>query len=432
MSGSPKTVPSLPPPAMDDSTKVAFAMVGLPARGKSFIARKIARYLSWLGYRARVFNVGGYRRREIGERMTHAFFDPDHEEAQQARLEVALRALDDMCHWLRGEGEVAVYDATNSTRARRRLIAERCARERIELVFIETICETPALIEEAIRATKLHSPDYAGLDPEEAARDFRMRIAHYRRAYEPLGDEELSWVKLVEDRQLVINRVDGEIPSRVVRLLMSLRHRTARTIWLTRHGESISNLDDRIGGDAPLSERGRAFARGLAAHFSSAAERPALVWTSTLGRTIETAAPLGIEPVCLRALDEIDVGICDGMRYVDVEREMPDEYRARCRDKLRYRYPRGESYLDVIARIEPVVIELERDDVPLLIVGHQAALRVLYGYFAGHPAEACPHLDIPLHHLIELRPTPQGHAETRHALGPLVAGPAVDEGPEMR
>lgn len=31
----------------------------------------------------------------------------------------------------------------------------------------------------------------------------------------------------------------------------------------------------------------------------------------------------------------------------------------------------GESYLDVIARLEPVVLEMERLQEPLLIVGHQ-------------------------------------------------------------
>ena len=32
---------------------------------------------------------------------------------------------------------------------------------------------------------------------------------------------------------------------------------------------------------------------------------------------------------------------------------------------------RGESYLDVIARIEPIIMEMERHREPLLIVGHQ-------------------------------------------------------------
>jgi hypothetical protein len=53
-----------------------------------------------------------------------------------------------------------------------------------------------------------------------------------------------------------------------------------------------------------------------------------------------------------RALREIDVGICDGLTYDQVKVRFPEEYRARMQDKLKYRYPRGESYLDVIARLE--------------------------------------------------------------------------------
>ena len=44
-----------------DSSTLAIVMVGLPARGKTYIARKVARYLSWLGYSTHVFNVGGYQ-----------------------------------------------------------------------------------------------------------------------------------------------------------------------------------------------------------------------------------------------------------------------------------------------------------------------------------------------------------------------------------
>lgn len=49
----------------------------------------------------------------------------------------------------------------------------------------------------------------------------------------------------------------------------------------------------------------------------------------------------------------------------------PEEYAAREKDKLRYRYPRGESYLDIIARLEPVIFEMERQKAPLLIIAHQ-------------------------------------------------------------
>merc|ERR1719291_892761 len=46
-----------------DVSKLILVMVGLPARGKTFISRKIARYLTWLGQRVRTFNIGQYRRK---------------------------------------------------------------------------------------------------------------------------------------------------------------------------------------------------------------------------------------------------------------------------------------------------------------------------------------------------------------------------------
>lgn len=50
----------------------------------------------------------------------------------------------------------------------------------------------------------------------------------------------------------------------------------------------------------------------------------------------------------------------EGMTYEEIERQMPAEFAARKVDKLSYRYPRGESYLDLIQRLEPVVTEVER------------------------------------------------------------------------
>src|SRR5882672_1552221 len=101
-------------------------MVGLPARGKTYTARKVARYLAWLGHAARVFNVGSYRRERVGAGQPHAFFDPDNVEGSAARRELALGALDDMLAWLGGDGEVALYDATNSTRERRAFVRDAC------------------------------------------------------------------------------------------------------------------------------------------------------------------------------------------------------------------------------------------------------------------------------------------------------------------
>jgi len=43
-----------------------------------------------------------------------------------------------------------------------------------------------------------------------------------------------------------------------------------------------------------------------------------------------------------------------------------------------YRYPRGESYFDILSRLDPLVHEMESYHEPVLIVSHQAVLRVRY------------------------------------------------------
>lgn len=48
----------------------------------------------------------------------------------------------------------------------------------------------------------------------------------------------------------------------------------------------------------------------------------------------------------------------------------PDDFANRDEDKFNYRYRGGESYRDVVVRLEPVIMELERQE-NILIIGHQ-------------------------------------------------------------
>ncbi|MGD0674674.1 MAG: 6-phosphofructo-2-kinase/fructose-2,6-bisphosphatase [Polyangiaceae bacterium] len=401
----------MPPTAL--SPKIAFVMVGLPARGKTFTARKVARYLSWLGYKTRVYNVGSYRRARLGSYQPHSFFDPRNEPGHSARRAVALAALDDLLAFLAEGGEVAIYDATNNTRDRRALVRSRCAEQGVDVVFVESICNDPEIVEANIRANKARSPDYEGVPEEEAVDDFRMRIAHYRRGYEEVEEDEGAFVKIIDvGRRMSLHRVHGYLLTRVVHFLLNL-HVQPRVIWMTRHGESAFNMIGRIGGDAPLSDAGRAYAEqlGLAARERMGSEL--VVWTSTLRRTIETAEALHVPFRAWRALDEIDAGVCDGMTYSEIAEVMPHEFEARAADKFRYRYPRGESYQDVIQRLEPVIFELERERSPLLVIGHQAVLRALYAYIMDRPPQECPFVSIPLHTILELEPAAYGCEERR-------------------
>ncbi|XP_059660892.1 6-phosphofructo-2-kinase/fructose-2,6-bisphosphatase isoform X1 [Cornus florida] len=405
-----------------EDSHLAIVLVGLPARGKTFTAAKLTRYLRWLGHETKHFNVGKYRRLKHGANQTADFFRGDNPEGIEARNEVAALAMDDMIAWMQEGGQVGIFDATNSTRKRRNMLM-KMAEGKCKIIFLETLCNDKQIIERNIRLKIQQSPDYAEEPDFEAGyQDFKNRLDYYEKVYEPV--EEGSYIKMIDmvsgqGGQIQVNNISGYLPGRIVFFLVNT-HLTPRPILLTRHGESRDNVRGRIGGDPVLSDTGEVYAKKLANFVEKRlkTERAASIWTSTLQRTILTANTIvGFPKIQWRALDEINAGVCDGMTYEEIKKNMPEEYnRSRNKDKLRYRYPRGESYLDVIQRLEPVIIELERQRAPVVVISHQAVLRALYAYFADRPLQEIPHIEMPLHTIIEIQMGVTGVQEKRYKL----------------
>ncbi|KAG1696418.1 hypothetical protein DVH05_018550 [Phytophthora capsici] len=401
-------------PQQRSGGKLIIFLVGLPGRGKTYIGHILARHLTWMGHQSRTFNTGEYRRRLIGSNVNHAFWDPFNEESFQIRSDLSKKCLEDSIAALESNDcDCVIFDATNVTRKRRQmLLNEVHQRYKCEMMFIESVCDDPDLIASSINEMKLNSADYAGQTMEEAAADYNNRINHYQSLYEPLAAdlEGAPFIKIIDvGRQIFCNQVYGYLQSRIMFLMANLNLKP-RPIWLSRHGESMYNTQKRIGGDAPLSPLGVQYAEQLDRFIDAYYPTPdteLAVWTSTMlrtGMTVERIAARGRSIVKWKQLDEIDAGICDGMTYEQVAEEMPEEYLARKNNKLHYRYPRGESYQDVIHRLEPVITELMRMDQPVLIVAHQAILRVLYAYLTNKNPYECPTLNIPLHVVIQVTP----------------------------
>lgn len=106
---------------------------------------------------------------------------------------------------------------------------------------------------------------------EDVLADFMLRIEHYQERYEPLDEEresDLSFMKIYNTgEKVLVHKHEGHIQSRIVYYLMNI-HIVPRTIYLTRHGESLMNLQGRIGGDSDLTERGREYAIALAEYIA--------------------------------------------------------------------------------------------------------------------------------------------------------------------
>ncbi|KAI9300309.1 6-phosphofructo-2-kinase-domain-containing protein [Cunninghamella echinulata] len=449
-------------------SKLAIIMVGLPARGKSYIVKKLRRYLNWLQYETRVFNVGNTRRDHKTPDVDQSakFFDPDNKDMKKVRDELAMNVLEQLIDWLKKNtrASVAIHDATNSTIDRRKLLIDRLRKEpSIKILILESVCTDQKVLERNFRL-KLLGPDYKDKDPQEALADFRSRVANYERAYEPVGDWEeennLEYCKMINvGKKVVAYNISGYLSGQCIFYLMNF-NLSERQIFVTRHGQSTDNLEDRIGGDASLTPLGRKFAKALekfiskqrrefayelaktqyeqdielgnygpstssdsdddktaeeivAARAKSNYQSQFTVWTSMLKRSMETAENFNVEEYDIkniRFLNEINSGSREGMTYDEIRQQYPEEFKDRQANKLYYRYPGmgGESYIDVIQRLQSMIIELERMTQSCLIITHRVVLRIMLGYLLDWSREEMPHMLVPLHSVYELRPKPYG------------------------
>ena len=84
-----------------NSERLVLVLVGLPARGKSFLGRKLTGFLNWHGVPCKVFNVGKYRRQVADPNESSSdFFDASNRHASALREKAAELALQDMLRWL--------------------------------------------------------------------------------------------------------------------------------------------------------------------------------------------------------------------------------------------------------------------------------------------------------------------------------------------
>ncbi|KAL2207479.1 bifunctional 6-phosphofructo-2-kinase/fructose-2,6-bisphosphate 2-phosphatase [Sarocladium strictum] len=422
------------------SGRIAIAMVGPPARGKTHICVSVARYLQWLGVKTRIFHLGDYRRATIGPggSVPEDYFFPNASPTSVIlRQKILKKCREDIYAWLNHEnGQVAIYDAVNPTISGRRSLAKEFAKHDVQTLFIESFVDDERILRENARNVKISSPDFAGMDPDEAASLYLRRIENKIPTFETMTEKELNYIKMINAGQkFFYNNVSFNYLSHRIVFYLTNLHIKSRTTYFARAGTTTE--EDSYKADAPLSEEGRIYAQKMSETLMKHREqeqaelnertgskqplRPLSIWTSTRMRTVQTADYLKEKGFKVRQrsqMSQINPGVCEKMSERVIRQIYPEEVEKHELDPYHHRYPRAESYHDLAVRLEPIILELEREQSDLLIIAHESVLRVLYSYLMHCSTMDIPSLKFPRDHIIEIIPAAyQNEAKRVHVPG---------------
>jgi probable phosphoglycerate mutase len=162
-------------------------------------------------------------------------------------------------------------------------------------------------------------------------------------------------------------------------------------IYLVRHGQTVSNSEKRLQGqaDSPLTEQGLEQARRVGLQLKSLVKEPNRwqIIASPLGRTVHTAniirdaiglkSEIALDPRIM----EVNVGEWEGLVREEIEAVSPGitighDWLAKT--------PGGERYEDIAGRLGAFLADIdETDGYNRIIVSHGIAGRVMRGLYMG-------------------------------------------------
>ena len=174
-----------------------------------------------------------------------------------------------------------------------------------------------------------------------------------------------------------------------------------RTLYLARHGQSMSNAVRRFQGaqDVPLSDLGRRQAHALSAGLRR--RRVTHVYASPLVRARHTAEVVAAEQrVPLTLVDdlrELCLGDWEGRTVEEIRAQPGDPYAGWIRDPVRACPPGGEPLATVQERVVRAMADIARahpDDEDVLAVCHGGVISAYLAHCLGLPLSAIWRLSV--------------------------------------
>lgn len=155
-------------------------------------------------------------------------------------------------------------------------------------------------------------------------------------------------------------------------------------IYLVRHGESEANISKRFSGitDVNLSSKGKSEAKLAGQNLKL--EKISHVFTSPLIRAKDTAKIICKEInydenkiIIENSLIEVNFGLFENLTWDEISSAYKNESENWIKDKVKYKFPQGEGYADIIKRISKFI-----DNVPdnSLVVTHFGVIQSVMLY----------------------------------------------------
>jgi phosphoserine phosphatase len=166
-------------------------------------------------------------------------------------------------------------------------------------------------------------------------------------------------------------------------------------IVLTRHGHVEGIKPERFRGrePLPLTKRGQAEAVALAQRIADAF-RPSHIYTSPMGRCVETATAIakatGAGAKTCDDLNDADYGAWQFKTFIEAKAQDPALFAAWFATPHLVRFPNGESLQDVVARVANALrmVLARHPDETVVLVGHDSVNRALLLELLDQPLSA--------------------------------------------
>lgn len=162
-------------------------------------------------------------------------------------------------------------------------------------------------------------------------------------------------------------------------------------IYITRHSKTLWNQEKRLQGhgDSPLSQDGIENAQALKQYIQQQHYHFDYIYSSPIARAYSTACLLFDEKDIIKddRLMEMNFGVYEGMKIEDIKKIDYDHhyYNLWNHPENYTRIPKGESYDDVVKRVQSFLEDLKKldDQANVMIITHGMYFIVLLATMLG-------------------------------------------------